>query len=144
MINHEENTAREEVGRSEITVIPVIEEYAVIGKEIVETGKITISKRVTESDQFISEPILHEEVSVERVPVNQFVEAMPEIRYEGDLMIIPVVEQRAVVLKKLFVTEELRVRKQVIETHHTEEITLRKEEVDVKRSVLDENPDVER
>ena len=140
MTNHENEKPNEleETKLLNKTVIPIIEEYAVIEKEVIETGKVTISKRVTQQDQFISEPILHEEVSVERVPVNKFIETTPEIRYEGDLMIIPVVEQRAVIEKRLYLTEELHVRKQVIETYHTEEITLRKEEVDVKRSAINE------
>jgi uncharacterized protein (TIGR02271 family) len=144
MMNHEINNLDEETEQPKKMVIPVLEEYAVIEKEVVETGKVTISKRVTEQEQYINEPVLHEEVSVERVPVNRFIEATPEIRYEGDLMIIPVVEQRVVLQKKLFLTEELHVKKQVIETHHTEEVTLRKEEYDVKRTVIDENFDEQR
>lgn len=139
MTNHQTKISEEEIERPGEIIIPVIEEYAVIDKEIVETGKVKISKRIKEQEQFIDVPLMHEEVSVERVPVNQFIETRPEIRYEGDIMIIPVVEQRVVLQKQLFLTEELHVRRQVIETHHTEEMTLLKEEVDITRSAIGEN-----
>ena len=114
--------------------IPIIEEKAFVEKRIVETGKVLISKRVSEHEEIIDEPLLHEQVSVERIAVNQFVEAHPEIRHHGDTMIIPVVEERLVVSKRLFLVEELHVKKQVIETHQPQQVTLLKTEVDVKRS----------
>lgn len=125
-------------------VFPVIEEKAVIGKEIVETGKVIISKRVTEHEKIIDEPLLQEKVSVERVAVNQFVETPPEIRHEGDTMIIPVVEEQLILKKRLFLVEELRVRKQVIESRQPQQVILRKEEVAVNRSSEAENPEPSR
>ncbi len=117
----------------ESIVVPVIEEKVVVGKRIIETGKVLISKQVAENVQVVDEPLLHEEVSVERVAINQFVETTPEIRQEGDITIIPVVQEQLVIQKKLFLVEELRVKKQVFETHQPQNITLRKEEVTVER-----------
>ncbi len=125
--------------RIEGSVIPIIEERAVIGKEVVETGKVRISKRVSEHEKIIDEPLLHEEVSVERVAVNQFVDTPPEIRQDGDTMIIPVVEEQLVLKKRLFLVEEIHVRKQVVESHEPQRITLLKEEVEVNRSAVSED-----
>ncbi|CAN5129248.1 hypothetical protein BH20ACI1_BH20ACI1_18160 [soil metagenome] len=125
--------------RLEGSVIPIIEERAVIGKKIVETGKVRISKRVSEHEKIIDEPLLHEEVSVERVAVNQFVDTPPEIRQDGDTMIIPVVEEQLVLKKRLFLVEEIHVRKQVVESHEPQRITLLKEEVEVNRSAVSED-----
>lgn len=122
-------------------VIPIIEEKAFIEKKVVETGKVRISKRVSEHEKIIDEPLLQEEVTVERVSVNQFVDAPPEVRMENDTMIIPVVEERIILQKRLFVVEELRVKKQVIESHKPQTVTLLKEEVDVTRSSEIENSD---
>jgi len=115
------------------TVIPVIEEEAVVGKRVVETGKVRVSKRVSEHEEIIDEPLFREEVSVERVPVNQYIDAAPTVRYEGDLMIIPVVQEQIVMQKRLVLVEEIRVRKELVETHQPQTVTLRKEEVDVRR-----------
>lgn len=121
------------------TVIPIIHEEVVVGKRVVETGKVRISKRVVEYEETVDEPLFREEVSVERIPVNQYVEARPAVRQEGETMIIPVIEEQVVVQKRLFLIEELHVKKQVIESHQPQSIKLLKEEVDVIRSADNKN-----
>jgi uncharacterized protein (TIGR02271 family) len=114
-------------------VIPVIQEQATVRKRVVETGKVKISKQVREYEEIVDIPHVHEEVKIERMPVNQFVESAPKVRTEGETTIIPVLEERYVVEKRLFLVEELHVRKDRTETHHPERIRVLKEEVDVKR-----------
>lgn len=120
-------------------VVPIIEEEAFLDKRVVETGKVRISKRITEREEIIDEPLFREEVTVERVAVNQYVDQPPQIRHEGDVMIIPVVQEQVVMQKRLVLVEELRVRKQIIETHQPQSVTLRREEIDVSRIAGGEN-----
>jgi len=124
---------------NEMTVIPVIQEEVVFEKQVVETGKVRISKHIREFEEIVDEPLFREEVAVERVPINQFVEARPAVRQEGDTMIIPVVQEQIFVQKRLVLVEELRVRKQVVESHQPQRVTLRKEEVEIKRTAENEN-----
>ena len=124
-------------GNDQTRVIPVIEEQVLIGKKLVESGSVRVSKRVSEEKITVNMPLMHEEVDVEKVSVNQFVESAPEVRYEGDTMIIPVL--REVVEVRLFLVEELRVTRRRIETQHHQELTLRKEEVTVERIRSDSN-----
>lgn len=114
-------------------IIPIIQEEIVVDKYVVEKGKVRVSKRVSEHEEIIDEPLFHEEVQVERVPINKIVDAKPAVRQEGDLMIIPVVEEQVFVEKRLVLVEELRVRKQVIETHQPQTVTLLKEQVEIER-----------
>ena len=114
-------------------VIPVIEEEITVGKQVVEAGRVRISKRISEHEELVDVPLFREEVRVERVPVNLFVEAVPQIRQEGDTMIIPVVEEQIIVQKKLLLIEELRVRKEIIEHHQPQTVNVRKEQVEIKR-----------
>jgi len=120
-------------------VFPIIQEEAFLDKRVVETGKVRISKRISEHEQIIDEPLFREQVTVERVPVNQYVDLMPQVRHEGDMMIIPVVQEQLVVQKRLVLVEELRVRKQVVETHQPQSVTLRREDVDIRRITDAEN-----
>jgi uncharacterized protein (TIGR02271 family) len=109
--------------------IPVI----TVGKQVVETGAVRISKRISEHEELVDVPLFREEVQVARVPVNLFVETLPPVREEGDTMIIPVVEEQIVIQKKLLLVEELHVRKAVIEYHQPQTVNVRKEEVEIKR-----------
>ena len=119
-------------------VIPVIQEEAYIDKKVVESGKVRIKKTVNQYEELIDEPLLREEVKVERVSINQYVDQMPQARQEGDTLIIPVVKEEVVIQKRLLLVEELHVQKQIIETHEPQNITLHKEEVEVVRIAADE------
>ena len=55
------------------------------------------------------------------------------MRYEGDGMIVPVLEEVIVTEKRLMQREELHVRKRQIETRKPRHVTLRREEVTVER-----------
>ena len=114
--------------------IPVIEEQLTVDKRVVEKGRVRISKKVRETDETVNIPLVQENVQVERVPINQFIaEPPPPVRYEGNVMIIPVLREVVVVEKRLVLVEELRVTKQQTQTQETQKIRLRKEEVSVKR-----------
>jgi uncharacterized protein (TIGR02271 family) len=115
-------------------VVPVIEERAVIHREVVESGRVRLSKTVQEHEEAIDLTLLHEEVLVERVPIDQYVAddaAAPAVRYEGDTLVVPVV--REVIVKRLLLVEELRVTKHQVETQETQHVTLRHEQVNVTR-----------
>jgi uncharacterized protein (TIGR02271 family) len=132
-INVEAEEKTEPQQLNERLVIPIIQEEITVEKQVIETGKVRISKRVSEHEELVDVPLFREEVSVERVPINLIVEARPPVRQEGDTMIIPVVQEQIVVQKKLVLVEELRVRKQIIEHHAPQSVNVLKEEVDIKR-----------
>ena len=121
-------------------VIPVIQEQTTVTKRVVETGKVHIAKRLREYEELVDIPHFQEEVRVERVPVNQFVDDVPKVRTEGDITIIPVLEERYVVEKRLFLTEELHVRKERKESHYPQKVKVLKEEVEIKRTTPGETP----
>jgi len=122
-----------EMGDIKPAVIPVIQEQAKVFKRVVETGTVRISKKVREYDEIVDVPHFQEEVVVERVPLNKVIEIAPSVRTEGDLTIIPVVEERYVMEKKLILVEELHVRKERKESHHPQTVKVLKEEVEVER-----------
>lgn len=117
------------------TVIPVIEEYATVQKEIIETGKVHIRKTVTEDKAIVNLPIINESYDITRVPVSNEVHENPPpaVRYEGDTMIIPVIKEVTVMVKRYEVVEEVRITKKVTETPMMQEVTLRRESVHIDR-----------
>lgn len=114
--------------------VPIIEERIKVDKKTVETGKVRIGKHIEEEDITLDVPTLHDEVDVERVEINEYVEtAPPAVRHEGEKMIIPVLKEVSVVVKKLLLVEELHITKRQVETHKEQKVTLRKEVLDVVR-----------
>jgi len=114
-------------------VLPVIAEQLQVEKRQLATGGVRVSKVVREQQETIDVPLLREDVQVERVSINQVVESAPAVRYEGDVMIIPVLEEVLVVEKRLMLKEELRIVRRSSEISQPQQVTLRREEVVVEQ-----------
>jgi uncharacterized protein (TIGR02271 family) len=126
-------------GADEATlVVPVIEEEVEVHKQQVETGKVRISKVVHEREVVVDEPLLHHEVEVERVPIERLVEEVIPVRYEGDTMIVSVMEEVLVVEKRWMLKEEIHLRQRRVERHQPQRVTLRREEALVEHINLQE------
>ena len=126
----------------EQTVIPVLQEELEVGTRRVETGAgIRVEKTVEEREERVDEPLTKEEVEVERIPVNRAVEGPVAVRYEGDTMIVPVLEEVLVLEKRLVLKEEIRITRRQREFHDPQRIVLRREHATVERI---EDPDVPR
>jgi len=114
-------------------VVPLVAEEVKISRKTVETGGVRVHKTVREEVKTIDEPIIREHLELERVEINQFVETAPAVRYEGDVMIVPVLEEVIVTQKRLLLREEIRLVKRREEISNVQEITLRREEVSLER-----------
>jgi uncharacterized protein (TIGR02271 family) len=118
------------------TVVPVIQEVPAVGKRTVETGRLRIDKTVSEREILLDEPLLREDVLVERIPIGRDVgagEELPGIRYDGETMIVPVLEEVPVVVKKIVLAAEIRVTRVKRVFHDPQTISVKVEEVSVER-----------
>ncbi len=90
--------------------IPLVEESLVVDKRVVETGRVRVRTVVDQELAHLQDDLRREQVLVDRVDIDRDVETAPQIRREGDLLIIPVVEEYLHVEKRLRLKEELHVR----------------------------------
>ena len=82
----------------------------------------------------MDEPLQREEVTVERVPVNELVEGeAPMPHYENEVFVIPILEEVLVVQKRLLLKEEVRVTRRRTTVSKPQQVTLRREVVEVER-----------
>ncbi len=115
-------------------VIPVIHEELEIGTRKVETGGgVRIRKSARDEEQTIDLPFIHEQVEVERVPMDQPLDAPLPVRHVGETIIVPVMQEVLLVQKQLRLVEELHIRKTRTETRRSETVVLRKEVATVER-----------
>jgi len=114
-------------------VVPVVEEQAHLEKTVRETGRVRVNKSVGQHPALVEDVLIDETVHVERVPVGRFVDEATPIRYEGDTIIVPVLEEVPVVVKRLRLKEELRIRRERAHTPYREQVEVRREEVTVER-----------
>jgi uncharacterized protein (TIGR02271 family) len=105
------------------------EEELAAGTREREAGQLKVRKRVRTDREHIEVPTRHEEVSVERVPVEG---EATEAEIGEDEVVVPVTEEEVVVGKRPVVKEEVRIRKDVVEDTETVEEDVRREEIEVE------------
>ncbi|MDQ3196482.1 MAG: YsnF/AvaK domain-containing protein [Pseudomonadota bacterium] len=118
------------------TVIPVVREELVVSKRVVETGQgIRVTKTVSEREEIVDELLARDDVVFERVSLNQVVAAteIPDVRYEGETMIVPILEEILVVEKRTILKEELRISRRHYEVREPQRVVLRSEEASIEQ-----------
>ena len=131
-------TAEAELKGMDDFVVPVLQEELDIRKEVFRTGTVRLRKIVHEVPQSVSEALASENIEVERIPMDMFVDVPPPVRVEGDVTVISVVEEVLVLTKKLRLKEELRIARRRSVSNFYQEVTLRSEELVVERLGGDE------
>jgi len=103
-----------------------------------DAGSIVVRTVMDEIPQTLTQETEREELFVERVAVGRTL-ADGEIvapREEGDVTIIPVVVEEAVVVTRRILAEELRITKRIIPTTQTVHAVVRKERVEIDAGPL--------
>ena len=116
--------------------IPILEEEAYVTKRRAATERVTVNTRTEENHVVVRDELRHERVEVVRVPVNREVREAPPTRVEDGVTIVPVLEERLVVEKRLFVVEELHLRRTATVQAVELPTTLRRTRVEVERENL--------
>ncbi len=131
--NQSSNYGSTTFGNSGQIVIPLLAEQLNIARQKVLTGGVRVHKTVSERTETIDEPTLREEMEIQRVTVNQFITEPPAVRYEGDVMIVPLMEEVLVVEKKLVLREEVRITKRRDTLRNPQQIVVRREEATLEQ-----------
>jgi stress response protein YsnF len=125
----------EEAPPSEV-VIPLAEETVAVSKREVETGRVQVALTTEMQTVIVRESLRGRRVDVERVPVGRTLaegEAVPVSHEDGDTLVIPIVEETAVVVKRLVVREEVRLRFVPTEEPFEQAVDVRRQHATVER-----------
>ena len=115
----------------EAASIPVVEEELKVDRREVETGRVRVRTVPEERTVVASERLLRSDVAVERVPMDEEIEALPPVREDGETIIVPVVEERLV--KRLFLVEEVRLTRRASSEQFEQPVKLRAQRVEIER-----------
>lgn len=115
------------------TIIPLAAEEIAVAKQVVETSRVQVARVTHEREQLIDETLARETAEISRTALGQYVESMPPIREENGVIIIPIVEELLVVERRLFLKEEVRIRRVRTTERHQESVTVRYQEAVVTR-----------
>jgi len=118
-------------------VVPLAEETLAVSKREVETGRVQVALTTEIETVVARETLRGRRVEVERVPIGRTLdegEAPPRSREEGDTLVVPLVEETAVVVKRLVVREEVRLRFVPTEEPFEEAVEVRRQRATVERA----------
>lgn len=117
--------------------IPVVEETATVSTRRVVSDRVRIAIQTEEMNHLLPTDLASVEVDVVRVPIDRRIETIPDVVTEGEVTIIPVVEERLVVTRELYLREEIHVRR--IEHKETIDVpaTTRRQTVQIERLPAD-------
>jgi uncharacterized protein (TIGR02271 family) len=117
-------------------VIPVVAEELTIETRRSARAEVRVHTRIETREEVIDTPVAREEVVVERIPVNKIVDggdAVPLMREESGVLIIPVIEEAVICRTERVVREEIRVFKRRTTASTRQTVVLRREVVDIDR-----------
>ena len=118
--------------------VPLVEEQLSIQRKQVETDRVRV-RTVVETEDVLVEGLLQVgRLDVTRVAVDREVSEAPEPYRDGDVLVIPIVEERLVVEKRLFVVEELRMASSSQEEAISVPVSLRRTRAIVERDDPDQ------
>ena len=121
-----ESSARDEIR------VPVLEERLEVGTRPIELGEVRLHKTIELFEQVARQPILREDVIVERVEMHQELDAPAEPHMDGDWFVVPIMEEVLVVQKRLVLKEEVRIKKRQVTEEYEVREQLRREHLDVE------------
>jgi stress response protein YsnF len=133
------STSKQEFNRmtpSQTSSIPIVEEKPDITKRQVVVGRVKVKTVTHAVDEMASQELISQGIEIERVPIEVYIEhgtPVPTTRVEGNVTIIPVLEEVMIVERKLLWKEDVRIIHN--ETRETAEfpVTLRKQRAIIER-----------
>ena len=117
----------------DVETVPLLDETVQLSKRDVVTGSVRVSTR-TEIHDDVAEVMLDRDVvDVTRVAIGRVVDMAPGVRTEGDTIIVPVIEERLVIVKQLYLTEELHIRRHVEQESSRTPVQLRRQHAVIEK-----------
>ena len=112
---------------ADVAVLALAEEQLTVSKRAVAGQTVRIATTTQSHEQLVEEQLAREDVVIERVAIGRVVDATPEVRQEGDVTILPVMEEVLVLERRLVLKEEVRITRVRTSELHREPVQLRRQ-----------------
>jgi len=120
--------------------LPLTEEVLHLSKQEISTGKVRVHTVVDTEEKFVRETLEQRSVEVTRIPKNEVLVAVPTVRTENGVVIVPVFEEVVVVETKLVLREEVHIRTNVSQDTVEFHVPIRKQRAVIERLNEDDEP----
>ena len=132
------SSERLNLSESESLRIPLAAERVLVGTRVRRTGVVRVSTRVERRTTVVDPPLRRQRIEIRRRRVDRFVDRPPDVRREGDTLIVPIVEE--VVTTRLKVVEEVAITLRRSVERRPQRVELRRETAIVERLASNGSP----
>ena len=112
----------------------MVEETVQVGVRQRQTGSVKIRTHVDAEHLLLKQDLHESRVDIRRVPINQKVDRAPAERMEGTTRVLPVFEERLVIVKELWLVEELHISRHDAVEQVTVPVDRRTTRVEIERN----------
>lgn len=115
--------------------IPLAEEQAEVSTQRVVDRRVRIQRSTTSAEKLLEAELWHEEVEIKHVEKNEPVEEgyFPQVRHEGDVLIVPVIEEQVEIIRRYVLKEEVHIHKLKKSEQFQQTVTLRSQEIEISK-----------
>lgn len=118
-------------------VLPLVEEELKVDTREVATGRVSVRTTTEHVEEIARVALATSEAEITRVPVGREVAEAPAMRRDGDVLVIPVLEEVAVIERRLVLREEVHIRMRSATDTVEVPVTLRRQRATVERQPAD-------
>ena len=122
------------IPRTDDVIMPLHAEEISVTRRQVAGATVRATTVTRQQERLVDETLTHERVEIERVPIGRAVDQIPPVREEGDITIMPVVEEIVVVERRLVLKEEVRIRRVRVTENHRETVMVREQDAVITRT----------
>lgn len=116
-------------------IIPLAEEQAEVTTTRVVDRRIRIHRSTTTAEKLLETELWHEEVEIKHIAKNETLEEgyFPQVRQEGDVLIVPVIEEQVEIIRRHILKEEVHIHKLKKNEQFEQKVTLRSQEIEISK-----------
>jgi len=111
--------------------LKLLTEELAVSKREVEAGTVRIERTTNSYSEPVELELRRTRAAVDRVPINLPVDEVPAIRQDGDVIIVPVVEETVEVIRRLILKEEVHIRLEEETERYHDDVELRRQDIHV-------------
>jgi len=119
--------------------LKLLTEELAVSKREVEAGKVRIERTTKTYTEPVDLELRRTSAAVDRVPINLPVDEVPAIRQDGDVIIVPVVEETVEVTRRLVLKEEIHIRVEESTERYHDDVELHRQEIQVSHTNSESN-----
>ena len=116
------------------TTYRLVSEDLNVERKFIDGDTVQVRTVTTVTEHAVEEMLRHQTADIQRVPIGCEVDAMPEIKQQGDLTIVPIVKEVLILHRQMVLVEEIHICRVSTDEPFATTVALREQRAEITRS----------